>query len=1375
MKLEDKFYSAFFYPFLIGITLSIIIVAIILSHYSTGYLDIRTSSDIYKLETNFARNNIYSANILLTNLLTKIQFVLQEQLNYFNLIANDLNNNSSKYNNNEKEIKDVYSVFHDPNEENLNNRMEYASLWFVDPETKHVNDSQILYNQIFIYSLLSQSLYTAISSMKNLISNIYFIFEDTNLFAVYPYKYYYDNDKIDSFPNYGKNPSWCTDNNGNIIEYYKFKCRDYYNDIMKAKKTIFDNNIEDQKNRKIFVTSPYPFFVESKKVSFTMCIEFNYTLSNTNAYICADINATDLFDSFDTINDKIIGYFSVNAVGFNNAFYFPYVAILGTGKTLGEYIFNSEVDFFLEEKINFLNVVQKQMTSNYYNNFNESYTQSFDKEQLNAFNEIFINNDNEGEDQYFFFDEEQYEYKIFPIILENYEGQKEHILSIIYIYKRDAFFEHLFDFEEGDYDQVPLQIILFVFFGFIYLYIIVLSFKILAKFIVIPIKNVHYMLEGINVGGEYRLEYLSNLKKKQEDNLEKLNKINQELSKKDKDNNNIDNFIQELYEDKDKDNININNSSFKAIKDNNNNLIDDKNVFVLNDDNNKINMNSHKNIGGNRLSRIDKGEDKLQSSTNEMNLYEEDNLDCLDYDGEVIDPKINYNKQYDLEGDKIEKELNFYGFDEELLQYRPVEIDRLVQSLLNLKRALLLTSSEQDVEQIIGYSNSEFIFSNFKNKEGIRMCQSNIGNLQSQLAKYDKAIYHLALSLENIELKKFLSQTLSDEFDDGDTLLHKIEQSYGKDIKGKELNKLVKKQQKSGTHKKVSQKLIEILINSRYNKLINFYFKFFSTIQKSDYNYEKLGGCFASTKFHTITNYHKILIQYIYLCFVSNDLVKIGESILDYIEFLIKFKLKATKENAYMLNINYKDDPEIRPIQLNKKKYFDKIINWFTLFDNYAKQINQNSALGNFKDVLDAYTHNIHSNQNDLDSGNQSALLFQINLQRCDFLKGKFALACEDYSDALSFLINAAKKKRIVVDGLIKKRALKHIIKITEKARKAIIYNNYSKLNYYEIFDKHKNNELGSKNSYINNNLDSMHDDGDEEEKKEKKEDNKKFMKLIDKMKELMTQVKDDINETNEKQLKDIIILIDCNFASKSIVDSYIDVVKTILKNYLTNNDRLGVFLLEKDYKIISPMAPKNEIDIINISKELDLSSENLFKKEKIEYTSLATDLHSKLIPDNMKGEHSISEKDSEEEDSISIEGFIEGKGLINDRGITIEDTVKSLNYCVRYLKMKEISSNEKFFIYFNSNMNALMDYMNENKPNDSNKKIKLVMDKKINFLLVGKINKEKVSLYNEILEEYFGNKSEIIPYDNMKKIKSILSSNNIINDDITFPNEIYK
>ena len=36
-------------------------------------------------------------------------------------------------------------------------------------------------------------------------------------------------------------------------------------------------------------------------------------------------------------------------------------------------------------------------------------------------------------------------------------------------------------------------------------------------------------------------------------------------------------------------------------------------------------------------------------------------------------------------------------------------------------------------------------------------------------------------------------------------------------------------------------------------------------------------------------------MQYIYLSFIKNDLVKIGESILDYIEFLLKFKFKTSK------------------------------------------------------------------------------------------------------------------------------------------------------------------------------------------------------------------------------------------------------------------------------------------------------------------------------------------------------------------------------------------------------------------------------------------------------------------------------------------------
>ena len=70
--------------------------------------------------------------------------------------------------------------------------------------------------------------------------------------------------------------------------------------------------------------------------------------------------------------------------------------------------------------------------------------------------------------------------------------------------------------------------------------------------------------------------------------------------------------------------------------------------------------------------------------------------------------------------------------------------------------------------------------------------------------------------------------------------------------------------------------------------------------------------------------------------------------------------------------------------------------------------------------------------------------------------------------------------------------------------------------------------------------------------------------------------------------------------------------------------------------------------------------------------------------------------------------------------------------------------------------------------------KIKLKKETKINFLLFGKFDKDNEKLYNDILRHYYGLKSVVIPFDNMKKMKSILSSNNIINDNITFPNEVY-
>ena len=212
----------------------------------------------------------------------------------------------------------------------------------------------------------------------------------------------------------------------------------------------------------------------------------------------------------------------------------------------------------------------------------------------------------------------------------------------------------------------------------------------------------------------------------------------------------------------------------------------------------------------------------------------------------------------------------------------------------------------------------------YKIKKGTNICQSNIGNLQSQLLKYDKAIYHLVISLQDNNLKKYIIKNLTDEFDEDDSLLKKISNLFNKEKK-KDKNNILSKKQINNSKNDFSQNLIGILINTRYSRLIHAYYMFFKNIQKIIKSKDDImKGKFMNTKFHTINYYHKILIEFIYLCYVKNDLVKIGESILDYIEFLIKFKFKTSSEEKHILKYYNKDKAEFSEKIEIKKMTFKK-------------------------------------------------------------------------------------------------------------------------------------------------------------------------------------------------------------------------------------------------------------------------------------------------------------------------------------------------------------------------------------------------------------------------------------------------------------------
>lgn len=60
---------------------------------------------------------------------------------------------------------------------------------------------------------------------------------------------------------------------------------------------------------------------------------------------------------------------------------------------------------------------------------------------------------------------------------------------IIYLFDKKLFYESMLDYQSGDFPIFILQLSLFIFFAGVILYLIALSFKLLDKYIVVPIKN----------------------------------------------------------------------------------------------------------------------------------------------------------------------------------------------------------------------------------------------------------------------------------------------------------------------------------------------------------------------------------------------------------------------------------------------------------------------------------------------------------------------------------------------------------------------------------------------------------------------------------------------------------------------------------------------------------------------------------------------------------------------------------------------------------------------------------------------------------------------------------------------------------------------
>ena len=1294
MKLEDKFFKSFFYPFLVSVILSTLVVTIILGIFTNDNYDKKTCHNIIKLEKQYAKININSANVLLSTTILKFQASLNEIITFYQKIANDLLRDNNSHQLKKEYLKNVLNMDINYCKDN-ENITTYMADWVLDNNITEDN-----------FNETSNETQLQLIAFSNTIPNLYGIFEATLPNALVYYFYFEETELYASFPlsgdcavgfnikmaNFPYKEGECVNEKGDSYKVYKVKCEAFFRNMKRSKTPDFDYNYLSMQHKTIFINNFYYFVEANSPREFSMCIEFKDPITKGKGYACVDVDYYDLVYSLDNINSDLIGYYFISNIGFNNVFYFPQST--SSPKTSTEYIFDWDRTYKLEEKNNF-NKIRKIFSSNYIDYLGNS-----------VYDEIFINGKNSSE-QFFYVNEKKYEFSIYPIILENLKGQKEHIFSIIYIFNDQLFFDELRKYHSSIIINIILALILFIIFGSGLLYLIFLSFNTLTKYIIIPIKNVNYMLKGINIGGKYRLKYLDFLKKKQDENLEKLEKILLLESRK---------F----------------NKEKKLLNDNNSNLSNSENGFQ---DFDHLNNKEVKNM-----------------NINDSNLFDE------------------FNKNYDEESEYIDKEKTFYDFDEQLLEFRSLEIERLIKSLMELKSALIITSEDREKEQIIDYSYSEDIFRNLKNKEGANICQSNIGNLQGQLLKFDKAIYHLALSLQDNKLIRFLSRNLNDELDENDSLLQKISYTFNKEKKKEKINILSTKQM-NNSDDKFSQKIIGILINTRYCRLIHVYYMFFKYLKKLQKSSDDIiKGQFMNTLFHTINYYHKIIIQFIFLSYTKKDLVKIGESILDYLEFLIKFKFKSSSKEKHFLKINNRNRPEYKDKREYKKKIFNKIVSWFDLFEDYISHVKDNSSLGELKNIVDDYFKGLNSDNNDFNYESQSSLMFRVNIQKYDFLRGKFCLSCKNYNGALFYFIKAAKKKNIVTDGLIKKKSLKHIYKLLLKMKKKFDFFQLKNLcmeKEMKVYKKNKNQiynkkyKLGRKiTNRSRNSLDIN------------------AVTFGEEIENIKKYILENISECNAKEDKDILILIDFNIYDKQVeniysktykIDAFIEQTILILNNYLSINDRFSTFIFTNKYQIICPLMHVNKIDMNNFSKDL------------IYYKNLYFDENKKTV-DNDFNSNELQYKDFEynlDENKFSensFEGSFEMSENEEKKYNKIKGLVDSMNYLNNYLRIKEGMKNETYIIVFTDIINIL------SRDDEQIEKIfgTLRGDLDAIFLLVGKNRRKNITIENykkieELILDKFGEKSEIIDFENMKKIKSILSNNNVIKDEIIYPNEIYK
>ena len=250
MKIEDKFIKALFLPYLFGVLLCFGVITYFLFRYSYKCLDRLTYENVINIEHNKSHVNLLIINNLVKKTIIQSRLLLEEGFSFYEYLVENSTLDSII---NESTIVNGYELSKNYSSTMLNRKENETAIWFINRENNTIEklkeNSMLAYLQLSVISQSIHLLYSLYTILKKSIRTIYYAFDNSDLFIVYPSSD--QSEFIEAINYYSDNPVWCTDEGGIIKNYYYFKCRNWY------KQYLDFYEISDNKNKSYIIFPPY--------------------------------------------------------------------------------------------------------------------------------------------------------------------------------------------------------------------------------------------------------------------------------------------------------------------------------------------------------------------------------------------------------------------------------------------------------------------------------------------------------------------------------------------------------------------------------------------------------------------------------------------------------------------------------------------------------------------------------------------------------------------------------------------------------------------------------------------------------------------------------------------------------------------------------------------------------------------------------------------------------------------------------------------------------------------------------------------------------------------------------------------------------------